>query len=414
MKALFVCLTDYQLLNSINIKTHLLNTQEADIIIFNNKIGTFELADRLQQTGVFQNVYVYSDYFKGLHKYLRGLSENKHDVSCMEAINGSMKNIFLKVMQKIKSKEWIINKKIYKNKKIDFKQYNQFFGIGTKAFVGDCLNTILKYNECTNNIIDEGLATYLSYDWSENYKVDNVYLYEPDLAIYKDKYNNFIKIPKIKKNDKKFIDIINFVFDFKDIDKINLIDKIVFFDQNTDPMPKYLRNAGKIKKLIFANPYKKHLKEQIVYQTKIDLFKVLANKYWPTRVFVKLHPRSNADYIKDYKDNKAEFFPNIFAPWEVFGCNYKIKNNVWVTMYSSALCAYDFTIDNNDNNKYIFLYRILDKFQKIGKFKEVDKFFSGLKKANNNKVFLPNNIDEFRDIIDDLKEKKDEFELNKK
>ena len=332
----------------------------------------------------------------------------------MEAINGSMKNIFLKVMQKIKSKEWIINKKIYKNKKIDFKQYNQFFGIGTKAFVGDCLNTILKYNECTNNIIDEGLATYLSYDWSENYKVDNVYLYEPDLAIYKDKYNNFIKIPKIKKNDKKFIDIINFVFDFKDIDKINLIDKIVFFDQNTDPMPKYLRNAGKIKKLIFANPYKKHLKEQIVYQTKIDLFKVLANKYWPTRVFVKLHPRSNADYIKDYKDNKAEFFPNIFAPWEVFGCNYKIKNNVWVTMYSSALCAYDFTIDNNDNNKYIFLYRILDKFQKIGKFKEVDKFFSGLKKANNNKVFLPNNIDEFRDIIDDLKEKKDEFELNKK
>ena len=56
MKALFVCLTDYQLLNSINIKKHLLTEQEADIIIFNNKIGIFELADRLQQTGIFQNV----------------------------------------------------------------------------------------------------------------------------------------------------------------------------------------------------------------------------------------------------------------------------------------------------------------------------------------------------------------------
>ena len=42
MKALFVCLTDYQLLNSINIKKHLLTEQEADIIIFNNKAGTFE------------------------------------------------------------------------------------------------------------------------------------------------------------------------------------------------------------------------------------------------------------------------------------------------------------------------------------------------------------------------------------
>ncbi len=57
-------------------------------------------------------------------------------------------------------------------------------------------------------------------------------------------------------------------------------------------------------------------------------------------------------------------------------------------MYSSALCAYDFTIENNDNNKYIFLYRILDKYQKMGNFKEVDNFFCGLNDANNQKVFF--------------------------
>lgn len=412
MKALFVCLTDYQLLNSINIKRHLLTEQKADIIIFNNKAGTFELADRLQQTGIFQNVYVYSEYFDGIHKYLRKLSEGKKNIGFFEAINGTIKNISLKILEIIKDKEWILNQKIYKNKKIDFSHYNKFFGIGTKAFVGNCLNIILKYNECTNNIIDEGLATYLSYDWSENCKVDSVYLYEPDLAIYKDKYNNFIKIPKIKKDDKEFINIINFVFDFKDINKINLIDKVVFFDQNTDPMPRYLRNAGRIKKFIFANPYRKHLKEQMVYQTKIELFKILSEKYWPTRVFVKLHPRSNSDYIKDYEDNKAEFFPNIFAPWEIFGCNYEIKNNVWITMYSSALCAYDFTIDNNDNNKYIFLYRMLNKYQKMGKFKEIDEFFCRLQNINNKKVFLPNDIEEFRNIIDNIREQKDEFKLN--
>ena len=77
MKALFVCLTDYQLLNSINIKKHMLVDKSADIIIFNNKIGTFELADRLESTGLFENVYVYSEYFKGMHKYLRNKSENK-------------------------------------------------------------------------------------------------------------------------------------------------------------------------------------------------------------------------------------------------------------------------------------------------------------------------------------------------
>lgn len=410
MKALFVCLTDYQLLNSINIKKHMLVDKSADIIIFNNKIGTFELADRLESTGLFENVYVYSEYFKGMHKYLRNKSENKQNFTFLKAVRGTLKNITLKTLSIIKSKEWIINRKIYKNKKINFKEYDQFFGIGTKAFVGKCLELILQYNKCTNNVIDEGLATYLSYNWSENYKADNVYLYEPDLAVYKGKFENFIKIPKIKKNDRELIELINFVFDFKDIDKIDLINKVVFFDQNTDPMPKYLRNAGKIKKLIFANLYKKHLKEQIVYQTKIELFKILVNNCWPERVFVKLHPRSNPDYIKDYKDNKAEFFPNIFAPWELFGCNCYIKNNVWVTIYSSAFCAYYFAIENFDNsNKYIFLYKILISKKIIQESKILDMFFDKFKKINPQKVFMPNTIEEFINILKIVKGDKNEF-----
>ena len=75
MKALFVCLTDYQLLNSINIKVHLLKGCKADIIIFNNKKGNIELADRLQSTGIFENVYVYSEFFTGLHKHINKIRE---------------------------------------------------------------------------------------------------------------------------------------------------------------------------------------------------------------------------------------------------------------------------------------------------------------------------------------------------
>ena len=116
MKALFVCLTDYQLLNSINIKKHMLVDKSADIIIFNNKIGTFELADRLESTGLFENVYVYSEYFKGMHKYLRNKSENKQNFTFLKAVRGTLKNITLKTLSIIKSKEWIINRKIYKNK----------------------------------------------------------------------------------------------------------------------------------------------------------------------------------------------------------------------------------------------------------------------------------------------------------
>ena len=57
MKALFVCLTDYQMLNALNIKVNLLKDKEADILFFDNKEGHRQLAERLQQTGLFKNVF---------------------------------------------------------------------------------------------------------------------------------------------------------------------------------------------------------------------------------------------------------------------------------------------------------------------------------------------------------------------
>lgn len=405
MKALFVCLTDYQLLNSINIKVHLLKGCKADIIIFNNKKGNIELADRLQSTGIFENVYVYSEFFTGLHKYLRGLTENKNEIGFLTAVKGTVKNIYLKLLGLVKDKEFIIQQKIHNNKVLDFDQYNQFFGIETKAFVGECFEAILKYNKCLNNSIDEGLASYLSYALKRTHKVDKVYLYEPDMAVYKDKIAcNIVQIPKIDKDDKDFINAINFIFDFKDANKIDLKDKIIFFDQNTDPMPKYLRNAGAIKKFIFANPYKKHLKEQIVYETKMELFKKLVRIFTPQDVFVKLHPRSNVDYIEDYRNAGAKFFPNIFAPWEVFGANYEIKNNIWVTIYSSALCAYSFTIKNNSENKYIFLYKILNKNRSMNRFEEIDSFFSNFQTLYKQNVILPESVEEYETALKLIKE----------
>lgn len=399
MKALFVCLTDYQLLNSINIKTHLLTEQEADIIIFNNKVGTFELADRLQQTGIFKNVYVYSEHFKGIHKYLRNKSENKVEITLFEAIMGTLKNISLKILEKVKDKEWIVNQKIYKNKKIDFSKYNQLFGIETKAFVGECFDLISKYNKCKNNSIDEGLASYLSYALNRLHKIDCIYLYEPGMAAYKERFSDIIRIPKIDIENKEFIQLINFVYDFKDSSNIDLKNKVIFFDQNTDPMPKYLRNAGTIKKFIFRNSYKKHLHEQIVYDTKMELFKILISEIFPQDIFVKLHPRSNSDFIKDYKKAGAKFFPNIFAPWEVFGCNCEIKNNIWITIYSSALCAYDFTIKNSSDNKYVFMFKILNKKRKINRYEEIETFFNSYQKNNKQRVFLPSSIKELEETI---------------
>ena len=45
MKTLFICLTDYQILNALNIKMHLLKDKKADILFLNNKDGNIELRE---------------------------------------------------------------------------------------------------------------------------------------------------------------------------------------------------------------------------------------------------------------------------------------------------------------------------------------------------------------------------------
>ena len=72
MKTLFICLTDYQLLNALNIKIHLLKDKQADILFFDNKEGNRQLAERLRKLAIFDNVYLHQyENINGLHKYFR-------------------------------------------------------------------------------------------------------------------------------------------------------------------------------------------------------------------------------------------------------------------------------------------------------------------------------------------------------
>ena len=93
MRALFICLTDYQILNAVNIKVHMLKDSDADILIVNNKEGHIALAERLEKINIFKNVYLYTEKLSGLHIYLRNISENKRDITFGEACLNDMINV---------------------------------------------------------------------------------------------------------------------------------------------------------------------------------------------------------------------------------------------------------------------------------------------------------------------------------
>lgn len=57
MKRLYICLTDFQILNAISMQYAGNDTIEADIMLVTNKEGNYELAKRLQSTGFLKMLF---------------------------------------------------------------------------------------------------------------------------------------------------------------------------------------------------------------------------------------------------------------------------------------------------------------------------------------------------------------------
>ena len=281
---------------------------------------------------------------------------------------------------------------------IDFTEYDELYGIPTKDVVKDTMELVLAVNKNAKvNYIEDGTSTY----WKRSIKMDlpvaGIYLYQPKLANYVDdgELNKKIKaIPQINWHDDEFRKILNFIFDFKK-GTTDYQNKVIFFDQNWDPMPEYLQNLGGVKKLLLQNNYKKHLKESSIYDKKMELFKLLADKFNDAnKVIVKLHPRSDNKFITDYLKNPCSMAENVKVPWEVIEDNYIFNNNIWVTVSSTALCSLKMAFKNKDEKvKLIFLYKLV--YPKEDKYKDDNQFFENFQKKYPENVFIPESVEEY-------------------
>lgn len=403
MKALFICLTDYQMLNAINIKVNILKNKKADILFFDNKDGNKQLANRLRETGIFENVYLHQyTNIDGLHAYVKNKTNKKRLLS---AVNNSIKEIKYKLKCKIFGRNYKINGKLYHGLKIDFSVYDQVFGIITKDVVVDTMKLILSHNKNAEiNFIEDGTSTYWRKSIRTELPLKNIYLYQPELANYYDdvdKKKMLKAIPKIDFTNHEFKKLLNNIFGFQD-KEINYSDKVIFFDQNWDPMPEYLQELSGIRKLILHNSYKKHLKESKFYDAKMNLFRLLAKLYEHKKeVIVKLHPRSDKRFIKDYKKSSCSIAENVMLPWEVIENNYTFNNNVWITVSSTSLCSLKTAFANrNEDIKLIFLYKMV--YENKEKYKDDIEFFEKFQEKYSDCVYAPEDFFEYKNILYNL------------
>lgn len=398
MKYLFISLTDYQLLNSINIKENILGRdQSADIIIIDNKEGRKELAERLEKLKIFDNVYVIKEYKHALKEYVRnffyGVKNKELFFYCiLEEFKFIQYNALKKVSEKEKSVKFLIENR---EKNIDFSMYDEVFCIDTKEIVKDIIQILKKYNKCKVNLLDEGIASYLFDPMKKDYHINKSYLYMPELSIYKD-CREFVKIPKIDRRNYNFLIKLNTVFNFNTTSYIDIRNSIVFFDQNWDPMPEHLKNMNFLKKCLLYNTYKRHLKESYIYNRKIELFSKICKYISSKDILVKLHPYSNLTFLNDYKKYNCKILSNKNIPWEILLGNINIDNNVMITIHSGSVLSPNMVFEDNNGNVSILLYKIIfhDTLDN-----ELETFFGLYKEYYKNDIFIPETEEEFLEIL---------------
>ena len=93
-------------------------------------------------------------------------------------------------------------------------------------------------------------------------------------------------------------------------------------------------------------------------------------------------------------------------PWELFCINSEMKNSIFITVNSSAIGTYDFTVNNNNDNGNIFIYTYsLGNFNENIYDEECETVYSKYSKYKRN-ILIPKNLEEFKNILIKIKGEK--------
>lgn len=362
MRILFVCSTEFQILNALNIKTHIFPDSQADIVL--QRAEYSGIAARLRSLGIFDNICCARPYLMDLHEYKLSMRETGHcDTSFGGAILNSLVNMWRKMAGGILGPKYHLNNLLDDYKAIRDAHYDKVLMQSGNAIVRNFYADMHGKTEMA--ILDEGIGSYCDNTiCHKNTKADAAYLYDPDIAVYNNDDIAFVSIPKLSPNDKPFVNILNKVFDYLPKSN-NHENELIFFDQGGELMPSYLQNPNWLVRLLLANSIRKHFEDHESYITQVKTFKKIAADQ---TVYIKYHPRTPEGMLKEYDATKFKAIEPRKIPWELYAINNNVTGCNLLTISSSSICLYPMTVGGN--NKCIVLYKCVghdmpEKYRKM-------------------------------------------------
>lgn len=356
MTNFFICCTPYHIVNTIFLLKGYYSKDNNILFLCNHFVNAEKIVQSLKNEALFSAVYFIKDEnlrsknFKKLTEKLKllNLYISKHSIEKYCSISEqpdqvifysfTLFNTLLLTYCKKKNS----NVKFYIGEDGNRDYIYQDFGVNTTK-----LFKIIRFLSKLNNheiifIPDKYIR----------------FLYCPNLI---EKKNTDIKILPIIKNEKNYAigrDVLNRIFEFND--DMNIKDKYIFFESV--------------------------LEENMELQNKIiKSFRIF------TRAFIlKTHPRSDINYVgmKQYK--------HYHVPWEIICMNSDMKNRVLISVNSNACLTPKIMFGKEP--ELIFLYKLVYKNEKLNEIENFMQHFFDLY-ADKTKLYIPNTIEEFNDLI---------------
>ena len=347
----FVATVPVTLMMAINYVISL-NIKDADVYITKSFANADQIAGRLKEKCVFKNVYLVEDVLL------------TYPITVKKCIN-VVRN----------------GKKIVKDiscRKYDYAYYNNSGWLVNSIFY----TGFIKGNpNCQQRFIEHGYNTYLNeygkkpwylrllinlcgYKCMDGSMLEALYMYNPNLLkVHQD--GEIRTMPYMDKNNKIFINVLNYIFDFDPTKNEFLNKKIIIMEQ------------GPLKEEFDIQKFWSNILEYI-------------NK---DNAIIKCHPRQKQSALQK---SGIVISKNNTVPWEIIALNTDMENKVQFAIFSGS-CIIPKTCCNIEST-VILLYKLLPiDYSFIGERIVNLTQEIGSRYENPERFFVPETIEELKD-----------------
>ena len=340
MKTLYIAATALQLIAVLNIRVNM-NGKKGDLIIHEKSVlNSHCIKKRIVEKDLFDRIFLFKDYDSRLNTIFTGRN----------SFCDYLKLIYQKHFSKLD-----INDYILEDEKIALEEYDEAFCFNKKF-----LSILEAYPNIKINLIYDGVGSYNEGVRKFCRKVDKIYLYKPEFAVYYEEYQNkFRAIPALDAKNDDFKKLLNYVWPYNDIIEVPN-DTIVVFDSPWRVTPQYFYLFPKFfreKVLVKTKLYKKYANDEKAKEFFVNSIKVIQGD--SKNVIVKMHPRSSDVIRQLYLDKGFNVLKNASIPWEIISLNLQSNNILLVSMLSTVSLSMSMYFRNtNFIYKSVFLYEL--------------------------------------------------------